>query len=205
MAAEAMHVTVSIRDTPVGEQDGDLVQRLGRMRPEVPHHLRAFQVALRQALLGVDKVGEFQWVTDEEHWSVVANDVPVAFFGVELQGETTWVTLGIGRTTLATDRGEAQEGFGLLANAVEQPGAAVLGDIAGDGEGAIGTRAFGVYAALRDVLAVEVREFLDQVEVIQQQRATRACRTRILVVGHRRAAGGGQYFVLAHALSPYRS
>ncbi|MNJ57048.1 hypothetical protein D3C77_526230 [compost metagenome] len=175
------------------------------MRPEVPHHLRAFQVALRQTLLSVDKVREFERVTDEKHRSVVTNNVPVAFFGVELQGETTRIAFGISRTTLAPHRGEAQEGLGLLADIAEQLGAAVLGDIAGHREGAIGTRALGVHTALWDVLAVEVRELLDQMEVIQQQRATRACRTRILVISDRCTAGGGQYLGLAHVLSPYRS
>jgi hypothetical protein len=116
VAAKAVHVAIAVRNATIRKQDGDLVQRFGRMRPEVPHHLRAFQVALRQALLGVDKVREFQRITNEEHRRVVANDVPVAFLGVELQGETTRVALGVGRAALTAYGGEAQEGRGLLAD-----------------------------------------------------------------------------------------
>ncbi|MNG01878.1 hypothetical protein D3C84_848760 [compost metagenome] len=116
----------------------------------------------------MDKVGEFQRITNEEHRGVVADDVPVAFLGIELQGETPRITLGIGRTTLATHSREAQEGFGLLADSAEQLGVTVLGDIPGYREGAIGSRALGVYTTLRDVFTVEVGEFFKQVEVIQQ-------------------------------------
>ncbi len=52
----AVHVPIAVRNTAVGEQNGDLVQCLRRVRPEVPHHLSAFEIALRQALLGVDEV-----------------------------------------------------------------------------------------------------------------------------------------------------
>ncbi|MCY1436439.1 hypothetical protein D9M71_525650 [compost metagenome] len=77
------------------------------MRPEVPHRLGTFQVALRKTFLGVDKVGKLQRVTNEEHWRVVTDDVPVAFLGVELHREATRVTLGICRAALATNGGEA--------------------------------------------------------------------------------------------------
>ncbi|MNV68721.1 hypothetical protein D3C71_1615900 [compost metagenome] len=56
-----------------------------------------------------------------------------------------------------------------------------------------------MYPALRDVLAVEMGELLDQMEVIEQQRAARAGSTGILVVGNGCTAGGGEN--LAHGLS----
>ena len=200
VAAEAVHVTIAIGNATVREQDGDLVQCLRRVRPEVPHHLRAFQVALRQALLGVDKVREFERITDEEHRRVVADDVPVAFLGVELQREATRIALGVGRTTLTAHGGETQESWGLLADGLKQLGAGVLGDVTRNGERTVSTRAFGVHAALRDVFAVEVGKLFDQVEIVEQQRAARAGGTGILVIGNRSATGGGKRFILAHAI-----
>lgn len=47
-------------------------------------------------------------ITNEAHWRVVAHDAPDAFFGVELQHKTAWVTFGIYRTSFATHRGETQ-------------------------------------------------------------------------------------------------
>ena len=58
---------------------------------------------------------------------------------------------------------------------VKQLGAAVLSHVPGQGEGTVGTRSLGVYATLRNVFTVEVRELFNQVKVIEKQRATRAC------------------------------
>ena len=138
VATEAVHVTVAVRNAAIRKQNGDLVQRFGRMRPEIPHHLRTFQVALRQTLLGVNEVRKLQRIADEEHWRVVANDVPVAFLGVELQGETTRIALGVGRTTLATYGRKAQKGWRLFAYRFEQLGTGVFSDITGDGERTVG-------------------------------------------------------------------
>jgi hypothetical protein len=44
-----------------------------------------------------------------------------------------------------------------------------------------------VHDALGDPLAVEARELLEQVLVLEQQRAARACALRVLVVGDRSA------------------
>jgi hypothetical protein len=88
----------------------------------------------------------------------------------------------------------------LLADSLKQLRAGVLSDIACDGERTVGTRAFGVYAALWDVLTVEVGKLLDKVKVIEQQRATRAGGTGILVIGNRSATGGSKRIVLAHAM-----
>ncbi|MNP01759.1 hypothetical protein D3C76_935860 [compost metagenome] len=89
------------------------------MRPEVPHRLCTFEVALWQALLSVDKVRELEWVANEEYRRVVANNVPVAFFGIELQREATRITFGVCRTALTTDSGESQEGWRLLTDSLK--------------------------------------------------------------------------------------
>jgi hypothetical protein len=60
-----------------------------------------------------------------------------------------------------------------------------------DGERAVS--AFGVHHALRNALAVEMLEFFDQVEVLQQHRATWAGGQGILVIGDRDAGGGGDF------------
>jgi len=47
--------------------------RLRGLREEIPEHVCALEIALRVSLLGVDEIREFNRVSDEEHWSVVAN------------------------------------------------------------------------------------------------------------------------------------
>ena len=64
--------------------------------------------------------GNLQRVAHEEHRRVVADEVPVAFLGVELDGEAADVALGVGRAALAGHRREAHEHFGLLADLREE-------------------------------------------------------------------------------------
>jgi hypothetical protein len=49
-----------------------------------------------------------------------------------------------------------------------------------------------VHDALRNPIAVEVREFLDQVMILDQYRAARTGGARVLVVGHGDSAVGRQ-------------
>ena len=167
VAAEAVHVTVAVWNATVRKQDRDLVQRLRRVRPEVPHHLRAFQVGLGQTFLGVNEVREFKRVTDKENRRVVPDDVPVTFFGIELDREAARVTLGVCRTSFATDGGETHENWRLLAHGLKQFSAGVLRDIAINRECTVSARTFRVHAAFRNVLAIEVCKFLDQVKIVE--------------------------------------
>ena len=192
VAAEAVHVAVAVGRAAVAEQDRDLVQALGRLAPEVPLHLGRFQVCPRVALLGVDEVGKLDRILDEEHRRVVADQVPVAVFGVEAQREAARVTLGVGAAFFTPHGRDAHEGFGLLACGVEQLRGGVFRDVVRDGEGAVSARALGVHHALGNALAVEVLQFLDQVKVLQQQQTAWPGAERVLVVDDRNAGGGGQ-------------
>ena len=55
-----------------------------------------------------------------------------------------------------------------------------------------------MYHAFGNALAVEMLEFFDQVEVLQQQRAAGAGADGILVVGDGDARGGTEWRLLAH-------
>src|ERR1700730_12426106 len=103
MAAEAIHVPVTIGSTAIGEQNGDLMKRSRGQRPEVPHHRRRFQISLRVALLGVNEVTKFQRVADEKDWCVISDQVPIPFFGVKLQSKSAGVPFGVRRAFLAAN------------------------------------------------------------------------------------------------------
>ena len=60
-------------------------------------------------LHGVDQVGELDGVLDEEDRDVVADQVPVAFLGVELDGEAAHVARRVDRARAAGDGREARE------------------------------------------------------------------------------------------------
>ncbi len=65
------------------------------------------------------EVGDAERIAEDEDWGVVADDVPLAFLGVELDRETADIALGVGRAALAGDGGEAGEEQRLFADPVE--------------------------------------------------------------------------------------
>ena len=57
---------------------------------------------------------------------------------------------------------------------------------------------FGVHGALGNAFAVLVRELLDELIILHEKRAARTSGDRVLVVGDRRAGGGGQDWTFGH-------
>ena len=90
-------------------------------------------------LLGMNEVRKFEGIADEKNRGIVADDVPIAFFGVEAKRKAAYVALGIGGPALAGDRGEAQERFGLLADLRQRGGASVFRDVISYDQRSIGT------------------------------------------------------------------
>ena len=60
-------------------------------------------------LLRVDEIGEFQRIAHEEDRRVIADEIPVAFAGVELQREAAHIALRIGGAELTSNCREAQQ------------------------------------------------------------------------------------------------
>lgn len=199
--AEAVHVAPRGGQAAVAHEPGDLVGGLGRERPEVPLHVVVAEVRARQALLRADEVGELDPVADEEDGRVVADEVVVALVRVELQREAAGVAPRVGAALLAGDGGEAREHLDLGAG-LEEGGARVGAHVARDAEGAERPAALGVDDALRDALAVELRELLDEVVVVQRDGAVGPDGERVLVAGDRGAGVGGRVLLVGHGVSP---
>ena len=178
----AVHVAVGLRDAAVTHQVGHLVRRLGVQAPEVPLHVVVAQAGAAATLLRADEVRELHRVADEEDRGVVADEVVVALGRVELQREAARVAPGVGGALLAGDGGEARQHLGLHAG-LEERGLGVLRDVLGGLELTERTRALGVHVALRHALAVEVRHLVQEVDVVQQDRAVGADRQRVAVAG----------------------
>jgi hypothetical protein len=98
--AETLHRAVAARDAAVAHHPQRVVDGLGHQRDEVPERVvRAAglrHAVVRLGLDGMDDVGELHRVLDEEHRDVVAHQVPVALFGIELDGEAARVAHGVG-------------------------------------------------------------------------------------------------------------
>ncbi|MNL09835.1 hypothetical protein D3C87_1306100 [compost metagenome] len=116
VAAEAVHVAETGGNTTITHDNRHLVQRLGQQRPEIPVAGGIAQAGARVTLDHVVEVRKTQRIAKEKHRGVVADDVPVAFVGVELHRETTDVALGVGGAAFTGHRGKTHEQRGLLAH-----------------------------------------------------------------------------------------
>lgn len=55
-------------------------------------------MCLRISLLSVNEAGKQDWITDEENGSVITDQIPNSFIGVEFQSKSAWITSSISRT-----------------------------------------------------------------------------------------------------------
>ena len=98
---------------------------------------------------------------------------PNAVLGVEFEREAAHVALGVRRAELARNGREARDHLRLGARR-EALRLGVSRNVARDGQRAIGAPAFGMDGALGDALAILMRELLDQLIVLQEDRPARA-------------------------------
>jgi hypothetical protein len=156
---------------------------------------------------GLSDVRELDGVPDEEHPEVVADQVPVAVLGVELDGEAARVARRLGGVASTDHRREAHGDGGPLARLLEEPGTRVLArrlvaNLAGRLEVAEGDGAARVHDALGDALAIEVADLLEEVVVLEGRRTARPDRPLVLVVRDRMALPSRQargLLLIAHA------
>ncbi len=151
------------------------------------------------------EIGEAQRITEEEHRRVVADDVPVAVFRIEFQGEAADIAFGVRGAALTGDGGEAGQHRRLLADLGKDLGLGVAGDVVRDGEGAVGAGALGVHAALGNHFAVEMRQLFDEPDILQQRWTARTGSLNVEIVRDRRTRRMGQRWTLgirAHVIAP---
>ena len=142
---------------------------------------------MRLGLDRMDDVRKLHRVLDEEHRDVVADEVPVAFVGVELDREAAHVARGIGRAALAGNGGEADEHRRALAGLGEDRRARQLRQRLVAFEIAVRARSARMHDALGNALVIEVRDLLAQDEIFEQRRTAQTRLERILVVRDRHA------------------
>lgn len=70
----------------------------------------------RISLLGVNEAREEDGIPNKEDGGVVANQIPVTFFCVELDSKTTRVPDGISRAAFTSNSREADSNRGFLPN-----------------------------------------------------------------------------------------
>ena len=66
--------------------------------------------------MSVNETREEDRITNEEDWRVVANQIPVAFLCIELDGKTTRISDSISRAALTSHSGKADSNWSFLSN-----------------------------------------------------------------------------------------
>ena len=93
--AEPFHEPERPRNGAVGHDPHDHVHAFGREADEIPERimsrLRLRKVAVWLLFCGMDEVGKFDGVLDEEYRDIVADEIPVAFLRIKLDGEAAHV------------------------------------------------------------------------------------------------------------------
>lgn len=157
---KAIHVPVVLWDTEIIKEEREHVETLRVVREEVQYPPVLLNVGFGIRFQGVDHVGELHAVADEEDGEVVANEIEVAFSGVELDGKTTRISESLGAATLVDDGGETNNDGSLDTGSSEKISTSEVGDVVSDFEETFGTGTSGMNNPLRDPFPVEVGEFL---------------------------------------------
>ena len=98
----------------------------------------------RVPLLGVNEVGEFGGIANEEDGSVVEHPIPVTLIGPQLNGKATGVASSIGRTRFASDSRETDSGANPLTDRAQKRLRGDVAQIVSDLEVSMGTSTLGV-------------------------------------------------------------
>jgi len=197
--AEALHHAQAARNGAIGHHPHQHVRRLGHQRHEVPERVvrrsGLRHGVMRLGLDRMDQVRKLHRVLDEEHGDVVTDEVPVAFVGVELDGEPTHVAREVRGPALARHGGEAHEYRRAFACLGEHRCARELGQRLVAFEVTMRAGTTRVHDALGNALVIEVRDLLAQDEIFQQRRAAQSGFQGILVVRDRHALVGGEHAI----------
>ena len=165
------------RDGAIGHDPHHHVHRFRGQRNEIPEGIvgrcRLRKAAIRLHLDGVDQVREFDRVLDEKDGDIVADQIPVPFLGIELDGEPAHIARRIDRTGSARHRRNTREQRRLLAHFSQDLGRCVLRERMRQFEVAMHCRTTRMHDALWNALVVEVRNFFTKDEIFQQRGTAR--------------------------------
>jgi len=197
MDTETFHETERSRNGAIRHGPHDHVHAFRRQRNEVPEvvvcRLRLGEIAVRLLFGGMDKVGKLDGILDEEDRDIVADEIPIALLGIDLDRKAANIPGKVERALVAGNRGEADEGGGLFTFALEEIGLGVGGKRIIGLEITMGAIAARMNDAFRDALMVEMEQLFAEMEIIHGERPARADTQRILVVGDRSALRRGHH------------
>ena len=176
----AVHLPPVLRHTAVAHQIGYLMSALGTERPEIPLHVVIAQAIVCASLLAANEMLELQGIANEKNRGVVPHHVEIAILGIELDRESARITPGVGAAALAGDGGKAHRGFHFCAG-LQEFSLGVRADVRRNLETAESAASLRVRLAFGDTLPIEIRHLLDQVVIVENDRAVRSDRQRMFI------------------------
>jgi hypothetical protein len=139
-------------------------------------------------------------ISKEEDRSVVGDNIPVAFVGAELDRETTRISGTVVRARLATNSGESSSDGTLLALLENVGHAEVVKRVGGTVE-TVSTTTLRVDNTLGNTLSVEVRDEINQVEVLEEKRTVLSDTLDLVRVRHGNTIAGCVDDILASCVT----
>ena len=103
--AEAVHHAVAAREGAIGHDPHHHVHGFRGQRDKIPEVVmrrrRLRHVIIRLGLEGMNEIGKFDGILNEEHRDIIAYEIPDAFGGIKLGGKSPRIPCGVGRAQIA--------------------------------------------------------------------------------------------------------
>ena len=147
----------------------------GSQRNEIPEGIvrgcRLRESPVRLHLYSMDQVREFDGILDEKDRDVIADEIPISFFGVELHRKSADIPRRVYRPCATSNGRYSSKHRSLLAQLSEDPGCSVFLQRRGQLEVSMNSRGSRVYDAFGNTLVVKMRDFFAEDEIFEKHRA----------------------------------
>jgi len=111
-------MSISVWSSSIREKNGNLMHSFWRVLPETESGVCVTDVSCWASFLGVNEIWEFNWISDEEDWGIVSDDIVVTFFSVEFDSKSSWISNCIWSSSFTSDGRESKEDWSFLSYCV---------------------------------------------------------------------------------------
>src|SRR5690554_1986324 len=154
------------------------------------------QVRFWVAFYGLVKIREFIGVLHKENGSIVPGQVPIAFLGIELQGEAPDVPFGIRSAPFPCNGRKTGKHIGLFPYFGKYFCLGVSGNVMGYGKSTKSSRSLCMHSSLRNYLPVKMGQFLQEPKVFQEHRTPLSRSFYILILRYRSSGDRSKFLLL---------
>ena len=156
VAGVAIHMTKTIRSSTIAHQVSHLVSAFGSQTPEVPSWSGWEEVSARVLFLWVNEIGKFDWIPDEEEGGIISSHIPVSFFSIKFNCETSRISHGIGGSFLPCHCAESNKSRCHFSNRLEHFSLCILSDIVSDFKITMSSVTFGMHNPFWNSFSIKV-------------------------------------------------